>query len=98
MDPNAKARVLLRSSKPSLHTNVDCNALVSAVVSRQISIVRLFLQVIIFMKDPQNYSRIKIDLWFCIVGPTSTYWPSLLLADVGISFLINLIEVLLFLV
>ncbi|CAL5432980.1 unnamed protein product [Camellia sinensis] len=41
VDPNANARVLLRSSKPSLHTNVDCNALVAAIVGRQISIVRL---------------------------------------------------------
>ncbi|KAL7171693.1 hypothetical protein ACSBR2_036364 [Camellia fascicularis] len=44
VDPNANARVLLRSSKPSLHTNVDCNALVAAIAGRQISIVRLLLQ------------------------------------------------------
>ncbi|GMP82416.1 hypothetical protein CsSME_00036728 [Camellia sinensis var. sinensis] len=44
VDPNANARVLLRSSKPSLHTNVDCNALVAAIVGRQISIVRLLPQ------------------------------------------------------
>ncbi|KAF5954485.1 hypothetical protein HYC85_007341 [Camellia sinensis] len=42
--PNANARVLLRSSKLSLHTNVDCNALVAAIVGRQISIVRLLPQ------------------------------------------------------
>ncbi|KAJ4974269.1 hypothetical protein NE237_007443 [Protea cynaroides] len=44
VDANAIDRVLLRSSKPSLHTNVDCSALVAAVVSRQISVVRLLLQ------------------------------------------------------
>ncbi|CAL5421175.1 unnamed protein product [Camellia sinensis] len=44
VDPNANARVLLRSSKPSLHTNVDCNALVAAIVGRQISVIRLLLQ------------------------------------------------------
>ncbi|KAK9276201.1 hypothetical protein L1049_005732 [Liquidambar formosana] len=41
---NATDRVLLRSSKPSLHANVDCNALVAAIVSRQVSVVRLLLQ------------------------------------------------------
>ncbi|XVE92172.1 hypothetical protein REPUB_Repub01dG0074500 [Reevesia pubescens] len=44
IDANATDRVLLRSSKPSLHTNIDCNALVAAVVSRQTSVVRLLLQ------------------------------------------------------
>lgn len=45
VDANAIDRVLLRSSKPSLHANVDCNALAAAIVSRQISVVRLLLQV-----------------------------------------------------
>ncbi|XP_050204694.1 uncharacterized protein LOC126654765 [Mercurialis annua] len=45
VDANAIDRVLLRSSKPSLHANVDCNALAAAVVSRQISVVKLLLQV-----------------------------------------------------
>ncbi|CAK7327395.1 unnamed protein product [Dovyalis caffra] len=45
VDANAIDRVLLQSSKPSLHANVDCNALAAAVVSRQISVVRLLLQV-----------------------------------------------------
>ncbi|OMO60459.1 hypothetical protein CCACVL1_24150 [Corchorus capsularis] len=44
VDVNATDRVLLRSSKPSLHTNIDCNALAAAVVSRQTSVVRLLLQ------------------------------------------------------
>ncbi|GAB2278559.1 hypothetical protein Dimus_013236 [Dionaea muscipula] len=44
IDPNAVDRVLLQSSKPSLHTNVDCTALVAAVVSRQVSIVSLLLK------------------------------------------------------
>ncbi|KAF8046409.1 hypothetical protein N665_3725s0001 [Sinapis alba] len=37
-------RLLLQSSKPSLYTNVDCTALVAAIVSRQVSAVRLLLQ------------------------------------------------------
>ncbi|KAB2045807.1 hypothetical protein ES319_D01G187300v1 [Gossypium barbadense] len=36
--------VLRRSSKPSLYTNIDCNALSAAVICRQISIVRSLLQ------------------------------------------------------
>ncbi|KAI3699887.1 hypothetical protein L2E82_44494 [Cichorium intybus] len=44
VDVNASARVLLCSSKPSLHTNTNCTALVAAVVSRQIAVVRQLLQ------------------------------------------------------
>ncbi|KAK6280404.1 hypothetical protein POUND7_020671 [Theobroma cacao] len=44
VDASASHRQLLRSSKPSLHTNVDCTALVAAVVSRQVSVVCLLLQ------------------------------------------------------
>ncbi|KAF8398680.1 hypothetical protein HHK36_014535 [Tetracentron sinense] len=44
VDVNATDRVLLRLSKPSLHTNVDCTALVAAIVSRQVSVVRMLLQ------------------------------------------------------
>ncbi|XP_020106353.1 ankyrin-3 isoform X2 [Ananas comosus] len=44
VDPNATDRMLLRSLKPALHTNVDCTALVAAIVSRQIAVVRLLLQ------------------------------------------------------
>ncbi|MCI18455.1 ankyrin repeat protein, partial [Trifolium medium] len=45
VDVNAMDRILLQSSKPFLHANVDCNALFAAVVSRQINVVRLLLQV-----------------------------------------------------
>ncbi|KAL3644446.1 hypothetical protein CASFOL_009626 [Castilleja foliolosa] len=45
VDANANARILLQSSKPSLYANVDCNALVAAIVSRQVSIVQLLLRV-----------------------------------------------------
>ena len=38
-------RVLLLSSKPYLHMNVDCNALIAAVVSRQTFVVELLLKV-----------------------------------------------------
>ncbi|XP_022775640.1 ankyrin-2-like [Durio zibethinus] len=44
VDANVTDRVLLRSSKPSLHANIDCNALAAAVVSRQASVVRVLLQ------------------------------------------------------
>ncbi|CAI8596280.1 unnamed protein product [Vicia faba] len=44
VDINAIDRILLQSSKPFLHTNVDCNALFAAVVSRQINVVKLLLQ------------------------------------------------------
>ncbi|KAK6116586.1 hypothetical protein DH2020_049692 [Rehmannia glutinosa] len=45
VDANSNARILLQSSKPSLHANVDCNALVAAIVSRQVSVVHLLLKV-----------------------------------------------------
>ncbi|KAK7387575.1 hypothetical protein VNO78_28475 [Psophocarpus tetragonolobus] len=45
VDANAIDRTLLQSSKPFLHANVDCNALFAAVVSRQVNVVRLLLQV-----------------------------------------------------
>ncbi|KAM0984349.1 hypothetical protein ACFX15_011391 [Malus domestica] len=44
VDADATDRALLQSSKPFLYTNVYCNALVAAIVSRQISVVRLLLQ------------------------------------------------------
>ncbi|XP_020250824.1 ankyrin-2 [Asparagus officinalis] len=44
VDANVTDRMLLRSLKPSLHTNVDCTALVAAIVSRQVAIVRQLLQ------------------------------------------------------
>ncbi|XVE84124.1 hypothetical protein DITRI_Ditri16bG0144500 [Diplodiscus trichospermus] len=44
VDASASHRKLLQSSKPSLHTNFDCTALVAAVVSRQVSVVHLLLQ------------------------------------------------------
>lgn len=44
VDASATDRQLLQSSRPSLHTNVDCTALVAAVVNRQVSVVRLLLQ------------------------------------------------------
>ncbi|KAL1828677.1 hypothetical protein ACET3Z_007089 [Daucus carota] len=45
VDASATARVLLQSSKPSLYANVDCNALVAAIVSRQTAVVELLLKV-----------------------------------------------------
>ncbi|WOG93498.1 hypothetical protein DCAR_0312783 [Daucus carota subsp. sativus] len=44
VDANTTSRVLLRSSKPCLHANIDCTALVAAIVSRQVSVVDLLLQ------------------------------------------------------
>ncbi|KAF7801674.1 ankyrin-3 [Senna tora] len=44
VDANASDRVLLQSVKPTLHTNVDCTALVAAVIHRQVPVVALLLQ------------------------------------------------------
>ncbi|XP_062109536.1 uncharacterized protein LOC133821015 [Humulus lupulus] len=44
VDANATDRLLLQSSKPFLHANVNCCALVAAIVSRQINVVRVLLQ------------------------------------------------------
>lgn len=44
VDANAMDRMLLLSSKPYLHMNVDCNAIVAAIVSRQTSVVELLLK------------------------------------------------------
>ncbi|XP_027101948.2 uncharacterized protein [Coffea arabica] len=44
VDVNASNRMLLQSCKPSLYTNADCTALVAAIVSRQVSAVRLLLE------------------------------------------------------
>ncbi|KAG4940490.1 hypothetical protein JHK87_044361 [Glycine soja] len=44
VDASATDRVLLQSLKPSLHTNVDCTALVASVIHRQVPIVDLLLQ------------------------------------------------------
>lgn len=59
VDINATTRVLLRSSKPSLHANVDCNALVAAIISRQISIVRLLLQV----GNARTDTKVRLGAW-----------------------------------
>ncbi|XP_059657725.1 uncharacterized protein LOC132304179 isoform X3 [Cornus florida] len=59
VDANATARVLLRSSKPSLHANVDCNALVAAIVSRQISVVRLLLQ----KAGVRTDAKVRLGAW-----------------------------------
>uniref|UniRef100_A0A803PHE4 Uncharacterized protein n=1 Tax=Cannabis sativa TaxID=3483 RepID=A0A803PHE4_CANSA len=44
VDANATDRLLLQSSKPFLHANVNCSALVAAIVSRQINVVKILLQ------------------------------------------------------
>ncbi|XP_073526491.1 uncharacterized protein [Phyllobates terribilis] len=44
VDINGNDRALLVSSKPSLHSNIDCTALVAAVVSRHVSVVHILLQ------------------------------------------------------
>ncbi|XVF85219.1 hypothetical protein PTKIN_Ptkin17bG0100300 [Pterospermum kingtungense] len=58
VDINAIDRVLLRSSKPSLHANIDCNALAAAVVCRQVSVVRLLLQAGIKMDQ-----KVRLGAW-----------------------------------
>ncbi|XP_065876953.1 uncharacterized protein [Euphorbia lathyris] len=44
VDVGRSDRMLLLSSKPSLHTNVDCTPLVAAVISRQVAVVRMLLK------------------------------------------------------
>ncbi|XP_014493370.1 ankyrin-3 isoform X1 [Vigna radiata var. radiata] len=58
VDANAIDRTLLQSSKPFLHANVDCNALFAAVVSRQIDVVRLLLQVGVRLD-----MKVKLGAW-----------------------------------
>ncbi|KAK9715937.1 hypothetical protein RND81_06G199800 [Saponaria officinalis] len=58
VDANAVSRVLLQSSKPSLHTNIHCNGLVAAVVSRQVSVVRLLLQA-----NVRTDVEVKLGAW-----------------------------------
>ncbi|CAJ1852408.1 unnamed protein product [Sphenostylis stenocarpa] len=58
VDADAIDRTLLQSSKPFLHANVDCNALFAAVVSRQINVVRLLLQVGVGLD-----MKVKVGAW-----------------------------------
>lgn len=43
VDLNSWHRVLLRSLKPSLHSNLDCTPLIAAIVSRQPAVVKYLL-------------------------------------------------------
>ncbi|KAE8687939.1 kinase family protein [Hibiscus syriacus] len=58
VDANATNRVLLRSSKPSLYANIDCNALSAAVVCRQTSVVRSLFQFGI-----KTDVKVKVGAW-----------------------------------
>ncbi|KAL6505441.1 hypothetical protein OROHE_022820 [Orobanche hederae] len=58
VDANANARILLQSSKPSLYANVDCNALVAAIVSRQVSVVQLLLKV-----GCRTDTKVRLGAW-----------------------------------
>ncbi|XP_042433734.1 ankyrin-3-like isoform X1 [Zingiber officinale] len=58
VDVNATSRVLLRSLKPSLHTNVDCSALFAAVVSRQVAVVRRLLQA-----GVRKEAKVRLGAW-----------------------------------
>ncbi|KAF5479785.1 hypothetical protein F2P56_000577 [Juglans regia] len=58
VDASAADRVLLQSSKPSVHMNVDCTALAAAVVSRQVPIVRLLLQA-----GVRTDIKVKLGAW-----------------------------------
>ncbi|OVA15407.1 Ankyrin repeat [Macleaya cordata] len=58
VDANTTDRVLLRSSMPSLHTNADCTALVAAIVSRQVSVVRQLLQV-----GVKTDTKVRLGAW-----------------------------------
>lgn len=54
VDINSCDRALLRSAKPTLHTNVDCTPLVAAIVSRQVPVVKYLLEVIDFVIAREN--------------------------------------------
>ncbi|KAJ9135452.1 hypothetical protein P3X46_032634 [Hevea brasiliensis] len=58
VDVNETDRLLLLSSKPSLHTNVDCTALVAAVVSRQIAVVHMLL-----MDGARTDFKVSLGAW-----------------------------------
>ncbi|RWR72037.1 ankyrin-3-like protein [Cinnamomum micranthum f. kanehirae] len=58
VNANAMDRVLLRSSKPSLHTNVDCNALVAAIISRQVFVVQQLLQA-----GVRTDTKVRLGAW-----------------------------------
>lgn len=62
MDANTTSRVLLRSSKPCLHANIDCTALVAAIISRQVSVVDLLLQV----NFPTCVTRFNVIQFICL--------------------------------
>lgn len=44
VDANSWDRMLLRSAKPALYANIDCTPLIAAIVSRQVSVVKLLLE------------------------------------------------------
>ncbi|KAF5197858.1 Ankyrin repeat domain-containing protein [Thalictrum thalictroides] len=58
VDVNAIDRILLQSSRPSLHTNADCTALVAAVVNRHVPVVRQLLQI-----DVRTDILVRIGAW-----------------------------------
>ncbi|KAI4320137.1 hypothetical protein MLD38_033647 [Melastoma candidum] len=58
VDPDTSDRILLQSSKPPLHINIDCTALVAAVVHRQVSVVRLLLQV-----GARVDTKVRLGVW-----------------------------------
>ncbi|XP_021746562.1 ankyrin-3-like [Chenopodium quinoa] len=58
VDTNAIDRMLLLSSKPYLHLNVDCNAIVAAIVSRQSSVVELLLR-----EGVRTDTKVRLGAW-----------------------------------
>ncbi|XP_057721767.1 uncharacterized protein LOC130935873 [Arachis stenosperma] len=58
VDVNATDRVLLQSLKPSLHANVDCTALVAAVIHRQLPVVDLLLK-----NGARIDSEVRLGAW-----------------------------------
>ncbi|XP_010682837.2 uncharacterized protein LOC104897611 [Beta vulgaris subsp. vulgaris] len=58
VDANAMDRMLLLSSKPYLHLNVDCNAIVGAIVSRQTAVVELLLR-----EGVRTDIKVKLGAW-----------------------------------
>lgn len=79
VDVNVTDRLLLLSSKPSLHTNVDCTALVAAVVSRQVTVVGMLLKVIF-----QSLLSVGVLKRISMIGGRGKY--------IGILFLLSLLR------
>lgn len=73
MNANSMDRMLLLSSKPYLHMNVDCNAIVAAIVSRQTFVVEMLLRVSVLTITQPRLLSSKPFVLFPIILLSSFY-------------------------